>query len=46
MYFTWIFYSVTGLNCYLAIPFVVVCMGMLAWVVFKALLKVPTLLQR
>lgn len=39
MYFTWIFYSVTGLNCYLAIPFVVVCMGMLAWVVFKLIVR-------
>ena len=39
MYFTWIFYSVTGLNCYLAIPFVVVCMGMLAWVIFKLIVR-------
>ena len=39
MFFTWIFYSVTGLNCYLAIPFVVVCMGMLAWVVFKLIVR-------
>ena len=39
MYFTWIFYTVTGLNCYLAIPFVVICMGALAWVVFKLIVR-------
>ena len=39
MYFTWIFYSVTGLNCYWAIPFVVICMGALAWIIFKIIVR-------
>ena len=37
MYFTYLFYSWTGLNCYWAIPFVVVCMGALSWVIFKVM---------
>lgn len=39
MYFTWIFYSVTGLNCYYAIPFVIVCMGLLAFLIFKLVVR-------
>lgn len=39
MYFTWIFYSVTGLNCYWAIPFVILCMGAVAWIVFKVVVR-------
>lgn len=35
MYFTYIFYAVTGLNCYWAIPFVAICMGAFAWIIFK-----------
>ena len=39
MYFTYLFYSWTGLNCYWAIPFVVVCMGALSWVIFKLIVR-------
>lgn len=39
MYFTFIFYSLTGLNCYWAIPFVVICMGALAYVIFKLIVR-------
>ena len=39
MYFTYLFYSWTGLNCYWAIPFVVICMGLLAWIIFKLIVR-------
>lgn len=39
MYFTWIFYSIAGLNCYWAIPFVTICMGIFAWIIFKLVVR-------
>ena len=39
MYFTLLFYNWTGLNCYWAIPFVVACMGAMAWVIFKLIVR-------
>lgn len=35
MYFTWLWYSFTGLNAYLLIPFVVVSMAVFAFITFK-----------
>lgn len=35
MYFTWLWYSITGLNAYLLIPFVILSMALFAFVTFK-----------
>lgn len=39
MYFTYIFYSATGLNCYWGIPFVVIGMGAMAFVIFRLIVR-------
>lgn len=39
MYFTYLFYVMTGLNCYWAIPFVAVCMAAFAWIIFKLVVR-------
>ena len=39
MYFTYLFYVMTGLNCYWAIPFVAVCMAIFAWIIFKLVVR-------
>lgn len=39
MYFTWLCYNFTGLNTYLLIPFVILCMIIFAYVSFKLTIR-------
>lgn len=39
MYFTYLGYLLFGANCYLLIPFVLVCMGLFAYITFKLSIK-------